>query len=86
MCFRNHATTSQRAGNTISAHRDTNTLLENTIANLNVHIVQEKVENFRNFPGRQKEHASSFGIGPVGAEIFVYTNILLVEALKTFPN
>ena len=28
---------------------DTNTLLENTIANLNVHIVEEKVEHFRNF-------------------------------------
>ena len=39
-------------GNGISAHGDTNTLLENTIANLNVHIVQEKVEHFRNFPGR----------------------------------
>ena len=37
---------------TISAHGDANTLLENTIANLNVHIVQEKVEHFRNFPGR----------------------------------
>ena len=39
-------------GSAISAHGDTNTLLENTIANLNVHIVQEKVEHFRNFPGR----------------------------------
>ena len=39
-------------GNAISAHGDTNTLLEHTIANLNVHIVQEKVEHFRNFPGR----------------------------------
>ena len=38
-------------GSAISAHGDTNTLLENTIANLNVHIVQEKVEHFRNFPG-----------------------------------
>ena len=36
----------------ISAHGYTNTLLQNTIANLNVHIVQEKVEHFRNFPGR----------------------------------
>ena len=36
----------------ISAHGDTNTLLENTIANLNVHIVEEKVEHFRNFLGR----------------------------------
>ena len=39
-------------GSAISAHGHTNTLLENTIANLNVHIVQEKVEHFRNFPGR----------------------------------
>ena len=39
-------------GSTISAHADTNTLLENMIANLNVHIVEEKVEHFRNFPGR----------------------------------
>ena len=39
-------------GSAISAHGETNTLLENTIANLNVHIVQEKVEHFRNFPGR----------------------------------
>ena len=42
-------------GSAISAHGDTNTLLEkleNTIANLNVHIVQEKVEHFHNFPGR----------------------------------
>ena len=39
-------------GSAISAHGDTNTLLENTITNLNVHIVQEKVEHFRNFPGR----------------------------------
>ena len=39
-------------GSTISAHGDTKTLLENTIANLNVHIVQEKVEHFCNFPGR----------------------------------
>ena len=39
-------------GSAISVHRDTNTLLENTITNLNVHIVQEKVEHFRNFPGR----------------------------------
>ena len=38
-------------GRAISAHGDTNTLLENTIANLNVHMVQEKV-HFRNFPGR----------------------------------
>ena len=39
-------------GSAISAHGDTNTLLENAIANLNVHIVEEKVEPFRNFPGR----------------------------------
>ena len=39
-------------GSAISAHEDTNTLLENTIANLNVYIFQEKVEHFRNFPGR----------------------------------
>ena len=39
-------------GSAISAHGDTNRLLEHTIANLNVHIVQEKVEHFRNFPGR----------------------------------
>ena len=38
-------------GSAISAHGDTNTLLENTIANLNVHIVEEKVEHFCNFPG-----------------------------------
>ena len=38
-------------GSAISAHGDTNTLLENMIANLNVHIVQEKVVHFRNFPG-----------------------------------
>ena len=38
-------------GSAISAHGDTNTLLENTITYLNVHIVQEKVEHFRNFPG-----------------------------------
>ena len=37
---------------TISAHGDTNTLLENTIANLNIHIVEEKVEHFCNFSGR----------------------------------
>ena len=75
-------------GSTIGARGDTNTLLEKTIANLNVHIVKEKVEHFRNFPGRKKEHASFlvFGIGPVGAEISVYTNILLVEALETFTN
>ena len=35
-------------GRAISAHGDTNTLLENTIANLNVDIVQEKMEHFRN--------------------------------------
>ena len=39
-------------GSAISAPGDTNTLLENTIANLNVHIVEEKVEHFCNFPGR----------------------------------
>ena len=33
-------------GSAISAHGDTNTLLENTIANQNVNIVQEKVEHF----------------------------------------
>ena len=73
-------------GSAISAHGNTNKLLENTIANLNVHIVEEKVEHFRNFPGRYKEHASSFGVGPMGAEISVYTYILLVEALETFTN
>ena len=36
----------------IRAHGNTKTLLENTIANLNVHIVERKVEPFRNFPGR----------------------------------
>ena len=41
-----------KQGSAISAHGDTNTLLENMIANLNVHIVEEKVEHFRNFPGR----------------------------------
>ena len=59
-------------GSAISAHGDTNTLLENMAANLNVHIVEEKVEPFRNFLGRKKEHASSFGTGPVGLEISVY--------------
>ena len=39
-------------GSAISAHEDTNTLLENTITNLNVHIVQEIVEHFRTFSGR----------------------------------
>ena len=39
-------------GSAISAHGDTNTLLENTITSLNVHIVEEKVEHFRNFPRR----------------------------------
>ena len=39
-------------GSANSAHGDTNTLFENTIANLNVHIVEEKVEHFRNFTGR----------------------------------
>ena len=38
-------------GSAISTHGDTNTLLDNTIANLNVHI-EVKVEHFRNFPGR----------------------------------
>ena len=75
-----------KQGRAINAHGDTNTLLENMIANLNVHIVEEKVDHFHNFPGRQKEHALSFGIGPVGPEISVYTNILLVKALKTFSN
>ena len=40
-----------KKGSAISTHGDTNTLLENTIAYLNVHIVEEKVEHFRNFPG-----------------------------------
>ena len=31
-----------KQGSAVSAHGDTNTLLENTIANLNVHIVEEK--------------------------------------------
>ena len=35
----------------ISAHGDINTLLENTITNLNVHIVEENVEHFRNSRG-----------------------------------
>ena len=38
-------------GSAINAHWDTNTLLENTIVNLNVHIFEEEVEHFRNFPG-----------------------------------
>ena len=38
-------------GNTISALGYTKTLLENTIANLNVYIIEEKVEHFRNFQG-----------------------------------
>ena len=58
----------------------------NTIAYLNVHIVEEKVEHLHNFPGRKKQHTSSFGVGPVGADISVYTNILLFEALETFTN
>ena len=33
-------------GSAISAHGDTNTLLRNTIANLNVHILEDKVEHF----------------------------------------
>ena len=73
-------------GSAISAHGDTNKLLENMIANLNVHIVEEYVDHFHNFPGRQKEHALSFGIGPVGPEISVSTNLLLVETLETFTN
>ena len=39
-------------GSTISAHGDTNTLLENTVANLNIHIIEEKEEHFCNFLGR----------------------------------
>ena len=39
-------------GSAISAHGDTNALLENTIANLNVHIFEEKVEHFLKFPWR----------------------------------
>ena len=39
-------------GSAIRAHGDTYTQLENTIANLNVHIVEEKVEHFCDFPGR----------------------------------
>ena len=39
-------------GSAISAHGNTNILLENTIANLYVHIVEEKVEHFPNFLGR----------------------------------
>ena len=38
-------------GKAVSAHGDTSTLLENTIANLNVHIVEEEVEDFCNFLG-----------------------------------
>ena len=38
-------------GSAISAHGDNNTLLENMIADLNVHIVKEKVEHFCNFLG-----------------------------------
>ena len=72
-------------GSAIIAHGDTNKM-ENMIANLNVHIVKEKVEHFYNLPGRYKEHASSFGIGPVGSEISFFTNVLLVEALETFTT
>ena len=39
-------------GSAISAHGYTNTVLENTIPNLSVHIAEKKVEHFRNFPGR----------------------------------
>ena len=39
-----------KQGSAISAHGDTNTLSENTITNLNIHTVQEKVEHFRHFP------------------------------------
>ena len=38
-------------GSTITAHGDTNILLENTIANLNVHIIEEKVGHLHNLPG-----------------------------------
>ena len=38
-------------GSAISAHGDTNTLLENMITHLNVHSVEKKVEHFCNFPG-----------------------------------
>ena len=39
-------------GSAISAHGDTNTLLENMIANPNVHTVEDKVKHPLNFPGR----------------------------------
>ena len=38
-------------GSAISAQGDTDTRLENTIATLNVHIVEEEEEHFCNFPG-----------------------------------
>ena len=40
-----------KQGSAISAQGDTNTLLEDTITNLNVHIVEEKAEHSRNFLG-----------------------------------
>ena len=40
-----------KQGSAISAHGDTNTLLENVIANLNIHIAEEELEHFRNFSG-----------------------------------
>ena len=43
-----------KQGSAISAHGDANTLLENTIAKLNVHIVEEKVEHFCNFLGFER--------------------------------
>ena len=48
LCFRNHATTTQRAGERNLCPWGSYTLLENTIAYLNVHIVEAKVEHFCN--------------------------------------
>ena len=37
-----------KQGSAFSSHGDTNSQLENTFNNLNVHIIEEKVEPFRN--------------------------------------
>ena len=69
--------------NAIRANGATNTLLEKTIADLYVHISEQKVECFRIFLGCQRSILSFFGIGPMGPEVSrsVYTIILLFEAL-----
>ena len=44
-------------------------------------LVEEKMEHSRNFPVRQKKHASSFGLGPVGQGVSVNATILLFKML-----